>query len=117
MLLTMVRMHQVDMIVDMLGHAEGREAYVARALRAIASFDGPGAAVFIRDPSRSSLSERLGRGHVAYQGESAIRDYGLGAQVLVDLGVQKMIMLSSSEAKPAALVGFGLQIVERRAIP
>ncbi|MCX7598499.1 MAG: GTP cyclohydrolase II [Armatimonadetes bacterium] len=41
------------------------------------------------------------------------RDYGLGAQVLVDLGVRRMRLMSNNPTKFAALQGYGLEVVER----
>ncbi len=41
------------------------------------------------------------------------RDYGTGAQILFDLGVRSMKLLTNNPAKRAGLVGFGLEIVER----
>jgi 3,4-dihydroxy 2-butanone 4-phosphate synthase/GTP cyclohydrolase II len=45
------------------------------------------------------------------------RDYGTGAQILVDLGVRTMILLSNNPAKRAGLEGYGLEIVGREALP
>jgi len=41
------------------------------------------------------------------------RDYGTGAQILLDLGVRKMRLMTNNPRKYAALAGFGLEIVER----
>jgi 3,4-dihydroxy 2-butanone 4-phosphate synthase/GTP cyclohydrolase II len=41
------------------------------------------------------------------------RDYGIGAQILRDLGVTKMRLLTNNPKKFAALAGYGLEIVER----
>lgn len=41
------------------------------------------------------------------------RDYGLGAQVLADLGIQKLKLMTNNPAKRAGLTGYGLEIVER----
>ncbi|MBM4080774.1 MAG: GTP cyclohydrolase II, partial [Planctomycetes bacterium] len=41
------------------------------------------------------------------------RDYGIGAQILRDLGVSKMRLLTNNPTKFAALNGYGLEIVER----
>jgi 3,4-dihydroxy 2-butanone 4-phosphate synthase/GTP cyclohydrolase II len=41
------------------------------------------------------------------------RDYGLGAQILVDLGVRSMRLLTNNPAKRAGLEGFGLEILDR----
>jgi 3,4-dihydroxy 2-butanone 4-phosphate synthase/GTP cyclohydrolase II len=45
------------------------------------------------------------------------RDYGTGAQILVDLGVRTMRLLSNNPAKRAGLEGYGLEIVGREALP
>jgi 3,4-dihydroxy 2-butanone 4-phosphate synthase / GTP cyclohydrolase II len=45
------------------------------------------------------------------------RDYGTGAQVLVDLGVRSMRLLSNNPAKRAGLEGWGLRIVGRVPLP
>jgi 3,4-dihydroxy 2-butanone 4-phosphate synthase/GTP cyclohydrolase II len=113
---TLVRMHQVDFAVDMLGFSGGRRDYVAAALRAIGDNDGPGVAVFIRDPSPTWLSDRYGGDAGAQYRTNAIRDYGVGAQILLDLGVREMVLLTSSTFKPAALEGYGLKIVGRQPI-
>jgi 3,4-dihydroxy 2-butanone 4-phosphate synthase/GTP cyclohydrolase II len=113
---TLVRMHQVDFAADMLGHIDARRDYVPQALRALADYDGAGVAVFIRDSNPAWLSERYGiqEGHEAKT--RALRDYGVGAQILLDLGVREMILLTSSQAKPAALEGYGLKITARQPI-
>ena len=42
--------------------------------------------------------------------EKSIRDYGLGAQILLDLGVKNMTILSNTKATAIGLEGFGLSI-------
>jgi 3,4-dihydroxy 2-butanone 4-phosphate synthase/GTP cyclohydrolase II len=41
------------------------------------------------------------------------RDYGIGAQILVDLGVRSMRLLTNNPSKRAGLEGYGLSIIER----
>ena len=112
---TMVRMHRVDMAADMLGHVEARRDYVPAALKAIGEHDGAGVAVFIRDPSPSWLSERYGAEGGDFS-QHALRDYGVGAQMLLDLGVRDMILLSSSPVRLAAAEGYGLKIIDRKSL-
>jgi 3,4-dihydroxy 2-butanone 4-phosphate synthase/GTP cyclohydrolase II len=109
---TLVRMHKVDVAADMLGHVDPRREYVPAALKAISAHDGAGVAVFIRDPSPSWLSERYGH-EPQDPTQTALRDYGVGAQILLDLGVRDMILLSSSPVRLAAAEGYGLKIVDR----
>jgi 3,4-dihydroxy 2-butanone 4-phosphate synthase/GTP cyclohydrolase II len=42
-----------------------------------------------------------------------LRDYGLGAQILVDLGLEKIRLMTNNPAKRVGLDGFGLEIVDR----
>ncbi|HPZ29799.1 MAG TPA: GTP cyclohydrolase II, partial [Defluviitoga sp.] len=42
-----------------------------------------------------------------------LRDYGEGAQILVDLGVKKLKLLTNNPKKVVGLMGYGLEIVER----
>ena len=46
-----------------------------------------------------------------------LRDYGVGAQILAELGVHDMILLTNSHHTLVALEGYGLSIVGERAIP
>ena len=41
-----------------------------------------------------------------------LRDYGVGAQILRDLGVAKMRLMTNNPTKRAGLIGYGLEIVE-----
>jgi 3,4-dihydroxy 2-butanone 4-phosphate synthase/GTP cyclohydrolase II len=106
----LVRMHQVDFATDLLGHVEARQCYVPTALKAISDYPGAGVAVFLRDPNPLWLSERFS-GVDKHAADRALRDYGVGAQILHDLGVRQMIALSSTQPRPAALEGYGLSIV------
>ena len=110
---TLVRVHQVDMVADLLGWAHAHEDYVKAALTCLGRFDGPAVAVFVRDPDLASVSRRLAGGREHYRDAFSYRDYGIGAQILQDLGVQDMILLSSSMHKLSGLEGFGLSITRR----
>jgi 3,4-dihydroxy 2-butanone 4-phosphate synthase/GTP cyclohydrolase II len=46
-----------------------------------------------------------------------LRDYGLGAQILADLGVHEMVLLTNNQLSFVALSGYGLAITEQRPIP
>ncbi len=46
-----------------------------------------------------------------------LRDYGVGAQILLDLGVREMVLLSNTRRTIVGLDGYGLSVVERRPIP
>ena len=111
----LVRMHRVDFAADMLGHVEARRDYIPRALKAIAEYEGAGVAVFIRDSNPAWLSERYGQPEAErHPRENVLRDYGIGAQILLDLGVRDIMLLSSSPTLLPASQGYGLRIVGRR---
>ncbi|QKR98334.1 3,4-dihydroxy-2-butanone-4-phosphate synthase [Sphingomonas sp. CL5.1] len=113
---TLVRVHQLDLTADILGWRAAHRDYVPAALRALAAHDGPAVAVFVTDPNPSSISERVKGNRKAYSDTHGYRDYGIGAQILRDLGVGEMILLTSSSQKLAALQGFGLTVVNRQAL-
>jgi 3,4-dihydroxy 2-butanone 4-phosphate synthase/GTP cyclohydrolase II len=108
---TLVRMHQVDIVSDILGLNDARTGYVPQALKAISDYPGAGAVVFLRDPSPTWLSQRFSGIDKATLQARGLRDYGVGAQILLDLGVRELIALSSTQPRPAALEGYGLKIV------
>ncbi|OYW84518.1 MAG: 3,4-dihydroxy-2-butanone-4-phosphate synthase, partial [Sphingobium sp. 32-64-5] len=112
---TLVRMHRLDFVSDMLGPPTERRHYVQRALSRIAEHDGPGVIVFIRDPSTSAISERRTNGLEPTR-DQRIRDYGVGAQILLDLGVKDLVLLTDSEARLSGIQGYGLRIVGREGL-
>lgn len=108
---TLVRMHQVDFAADLLGHVEARQSYIPKALKVISDHPGAGVTVFLRDPDLHGLAERLSGVDKPVAVDRSIRNYGVGAQILLDLGVRDMIVMSSTRPNPAALEGYGLRIV------
>ena len=66
------------------------------------------AAYQLQDLGRDTVDANLDLGLPA-----DARDYGLGAQILVDLGVRTMRLLTNNPTKRAGLEGFGLEIVEQ----
>lgn len=114
---TLVRVHQVDLTVDLLGWSEARRDYVPRAMRALAEHPGPAVAVFVQDPNANSLARRVNGKRREYTQTHSERDYGTGAQILKSLGVRKIALLTSSEAKLTALEAYDLTITRRIAIP
>ncbi|MCM8732270.1 3,4-dihydroxy-2-butanone-4-phosphate synthase [Hephaestia sp. GCM10023244] len=112
---TLVRMHRLDFVSDMLRPPTARRDYVARALTRIAANDGPGVIVFIRDPSTSAISERRSNGLTPTR-DQRIRDYGVGAQILLDLGVRDLVLLTDSEARLSGIEGYGLRIIGREGL-
>ena len=46
-----------------------------------------------------------------------LRDYGVGAQILLDLGVRDMVLLSNAKRTIVGLEGYGLSVVDRKPLP
>jgi len=109
----LVRMHGVDTIGDLLGgtHLDSLHGALAQVTAA-----GRGVVVLIRENRPTAISERLRELIAARRAEPALRDYGIGAQILTDLGVQDMILLSNHKRTIVGLDGYGLNVVEQRPI-
>ena len=68
---------------------------------------GRGVVVLLREPTPTALSERV-RGFIETgRPQSELRDYGIGAQILIDLGVRDMILLSNTDAPSSASTAMG----------
>ena len=112
----LARMHALNVLEDVLGDRGGRAGALAGAMRMIDEA-GRGVVVLIREPRATALSDRVRR----KLGESVerpqeLRDYGIGAQILLDLGVKDMILLSNVRRTIIGIEGYGLRVVETRAI-
>jgi 3,4-dihydroxy 2-butanone 4-phosphate synthase / GTP cyclohydrolase II len=106
-----VRMHALDLLYDVLGDTQGgRDNLLGKAMQKIAE-NGAGIVVLLREPRKNMLSELMARRDAGSQAPPMLRDYGIGAQILLDLGVKKMVLLSNSKASVIGLEGYGLEIV------
>lgn len=109
----LVRMHAVDMVQDML--AGPSFAALHGAMRMIAEA-GRGVVVLLRDPAPDAISRRLREIGGVARPSVALRDYGIGAQILVDLGVRDMVLLTNHPRTVIGLEGYGLTIVDQHPI-
>ena len=109
---TLVRVHRTDILADILGQKGPRSALVANAMRLISEAPEPGVVVFVNMMRPGVIAERLGLKSADPRDPSApIREYGIGAQILRELGVRRMIYLSDTQpTRLAGLDGYGLTI-------
>ncbi|MFO1129405.1 MAG: 3,4-dihydroxy-2-butanone-4-phosphate synthase [Rhodospirillales bacterium] len=113
----LVRMHALNVLDDVLGDCRiGKASELHDAMRQI-GMEGRGIVVLIREPHATSVSDQV-RSRLINTEENVpyLRDYGVGAQILVDLGVREMILLSNTQRTIIGLQGYGLSIVGQRPI-
>jgi 3,4-dihydroxy 2-butanone 4-phosphate synthase / GTP cyclohydrolase II len=108
----LVRMHAASLLHDLVGGAGSRELHAA--MRMIEA-EGRGVVVLLRDyrPNAMSTEIRRGRERAA---APALRDYGIGAQILADLGVHDIVRLSNNPRPIVGLDGYELHVVETRPV-
>ena len=117
---TLVRMHAVQPFEDLLGLGGPRAGLLARAMEAVGEA-GAGVVVLIRDTSPGLLSRQVGARNQSVRGtgdtgQAQLRDYGVGAQILADLGVHDMILLTNRHRDIVGLDAYGLNVVEERSL-
>jgi len=115
---TLVRMHALSLVPDVFGEQGARGGLLENAMKAIAE-EGSGVIVVINRPMPGAVAHSLRRiaGAPPSGDTEQLRDYGVGAQILAELGVHDMILLTNSHHTPVALGGYGLAIVGERPIP
>ncbi|MFM5923947.1 MAG: 3,4-dihydroxy-2-butanone-4-phosphate synthase [Novosphingobium sp.] len=106
---TLARVHTISILDDMLGRPGPKKRTLQRAMAEIGR-NGSGLIVLLITP-------REGSGEGAPAADMDLRAYGIGAQILADMGVHDMILLSNSHRNIVAIEGYGLNIVGERAIP
>jgi len=113
----MVRMHAINILEDLLGdHHRQRGGGLQQAMEMIGTAER-GVVVLIRETRATNLSERIAAelGAKAEGGDGAqLRDYGVGAQILIELGVKNLILLTNTPKRVVGIEGYGLNIVETR---
>jgi 3,4-dihydroxy 2-butanone 4-phosphate synthase/GTP cyclohydrolase II len=111
----LVRVHDFNPLDDVLGDlASGREGKLQAAMRAIDE-RGKGVLIVIREARQTRVSELI-KSRLAGAEQAGLRDYGVGAQILLDLGVRNMILLHNTKWTIVGLEGYGLKVVGQQPI-
>ena len=112
----LVRMHALNVLEDVLGdRSHGHGGELQTSMRMIAEA-GRGVIVLLREAQAASLSQKLMVQMKGTEPEKQLRDYGVGAQILLDLGVRDMVLLSNAKKTIVGLEGYGLRVVEQRSL-
>jgi 3,4-dihydroxy 2-butanone 4-phosphate synthase/GTP cyclohydrolase II len=109
----LVRMHGMDLIADVLG---GEHFTALRGAMAQIEAAGRGVVVVLREQRKAAMSAGIRALVEGTPPPAGLRDYGIGAQILLDLGVKNMILLSNTKRHIVGLEGYGLNVVEQRHI-
>jgi 3,4-dihydroxy 2-butanone 4-phosphate synthase/GTP cyclohydrolase II len=108
----LVRMHDGGLFSDVFAD---RRTLLAQSLRAI---EAAGRGVVVYFPPRGSVAETLeAKSGPGAKQKPVLQEYGLGAQILSNLGVRRLRLLTNTPLKLGGLGGFGLEIIETVAIP
>ncbi len=102
----LVRVHVQNVVQDVLGRAE---PLVETAMRLIEK-EGRGVFVLIREPEPQAVSGEI------LSGKASVPEYGIGSQILSDLGIKNMIVLTNHPKTVTGLDAYGLHIVGHRAL-
>jgi 3,4-dihydroxy 2-butanone 4-phosphate synthase/GTP cyclohydrolase II len=109
----LVRMHAASMLQDLVAGRAEHELH--NAMQAIADA-GRGVVVLLRDWRADGLSQAIRAGREKRAAAPELRDYGIGAQILADLGLREIVRLSDNPRPVVGLEGYGLTVVETRPI-
>ena len=105
----LVRVHALNFLTDILGTSLFVDNQIKKSMRMISKKKN-GVIVIIREPRSWTLSQRI-KSNVDDKKNLQLRDYGIGAQILIDLGIKKMILISNSKKTIVGLEGYGLKVV------
>ncbi|HXC57358.1 MAG TPA: 3,4-dihydroxy-2-butanone-4-phosphate synthase [Rhizomicrobium sp.] len=112
----LVRMHAVNIFSDMLEWKPYERDVLGESMRIIAR-EGRGVVVLLRTTRPTFVSDVVTRRVAEDIDRRRVKEYGVGAQILLDLGVRDMILLTDTpEKKVVALEGYDLNIVGTHAI-
>jgi 3,4-dihydroxy 2-butanone 4-phosphate synthase/GTP cyclohydrolase II len=116
---TLVRMHTLSLFSDIFGEMNDRTDLLSRSMEMIAA-EGGGVIVVINRPMQRLMTKTIEIKNNVRAGEAApmdeLRDYGVGAQILAELGIHDMILLTNTHHSLVALEGYGLSIAGERRI-
>jgi len=107
----LVRMHSFNIFEDILGQKGPRRGQLSRAIAELGKEDC-GVLVFLRENRKTFVTDQIVKKDQREKKKSPnIKNYGIGAQILLDLGVKDFVLLSDSEQNVIGIEGYGLNII------
>ncbi len=115
----LVRMHVHSPLPDLFAEEGGRAGMLDRAMMAIA--EAGSGVVVVLSSTAPDLVACIIRARKDGREESgarkvALREYGIGAQILTDLGIHRITLLSNSDMNYVGLDGYGIEIVDQQSL-
>ncbi len=117
----LVRVHTEDFLSDTLGALQSDSRRQLETALKMIDHQGQGVVVYLSRQRGSHIVEHvktytlqdMGLTRTRHGLESELRNYGIGAQILRDLGIRQMRLLTNTTRKISGLKGFGLEVIER----
>jgi len=116
----LVRVHVTDYFENLLGDYGSNDESLRKSIEEI-SKEGRGILILVRDSGSSAISQLAALQdkdpkdeNNTQEEKSELRIYGMGAQILSELGVKKMILLTNTDWKFIGLEAYNIEIVETR---
>ena len=118
----LIRVHVTDYFENLLGDYGSNDESLRKSINVI-SREGRGILILVRDSGSSAISQLAAlKDEVSkdeksvHEEKSELRIFGMGAQILSELGVKKMILLTNTDWKFIGLEAYNIEIVETRLI-
>ena len=99
----LVRMHSLNIFSDLLSD---KTSELQKSI-SIISKSNSGVLVIIRNPKKELKKSQNRKG---FNKDNILKEYGVGAQILIDLGIKKITLLTKSRKNIVGIDGFGLEV-------
>ena len=112
----LVRVHDFNPLEDVLMSVDTKQTGRLQAAMDIVGERGRGVIILIREPRQTRVTDILNAKDKAKE-SVGLRDYGIGAQILLDLGVRNMTLLHNTHWTIVGLDGYGLTVKGHQDLP